>query len=157
MPGAAEGAHEVAVGEGLGRGHVDDAGGFVGKLGVGEEEVGGSAVVEIVDPGDELLAVALGASEAEAGEVGEDGEDTACVGGHDHRGTEADLAGVRGGDGGEGGFPLLGDFDGEGPCIGFVGVGLVAELAGELVLGEVVGGAVEGAGAGVHPDARRRG
>jgi len=64
IPGLAECLHELAIGHGAGGGHIDDAVGFVGDLGVGEKEVGGAAVVEVVHPGDELFAGALCAAEA---------------------------------------------------------------------------------------------
>jgi len=127
VPGLAEGLHELTVWHGFGGGHVDDAVGFVGDLGLGEQEVGGAAVVEVVHPGDELFAGALGAAEAEAGEFG---EDAACVGTHDHGGAETDLAGVRGWDGGQGLFPAVGYVDGEGPGFGEVGGFVGAALAG---------------------------
>jgi hypothetical protein len=66
----AKNAHEVSIGEGLGGGHVDDAVRFVGDLGVTEQQIGDEAVIEVVQPGDILMAGAFRATEAEACETG---------------------------------------------------------------------------------------
>ncbi len=61
-PGGAESAQEVAIGEWVGRGEVDDA----GELFVRDEEVDGVDEIGVVNPGDELGAWTLSASESEA-------------------------------------------------------------------------------------------
>src|SRR5258708_18242803 len=75
-PGFADGAEEVAIGEWVGGGEIDYAGEVLG----GDEELDGADEVGFVDPGDELIAGAVGSAEAVADERGEDVEDS-VVGG----------------------------------------------------------------------------
>lgn len=150
-PGLAELAHEVAVGERVGRGKVD--GPF--KIFAGNQEFDGAGEVGVVDPGDELVARAGGASESEANEGEEDVEDAAGVGAEGHGTAEGDAAGVGELVFEEGRLPVFGHFDGEVPgvgCAGFVAAEFAAKFAGEVVLGTVQGVAVDGGGGGVHPD-----
>ncbi len=76
-----------------------------------------------MDPGDELIAGAVGAAEAVADEGEEDVEDSAAVGAEGHGAAEGEFARSRRGGGEEGFFPGFGDLDGEVPgvgCAGFV-------------------------------------
>ncbi len=104
-PGVAELAHEVGVGQGIGRGDVDAvADGFVG-----DEPADGAQEIGLMDPGDELPAGAVGAAEAEADEPQEHVERAAVVGAHDDGGAEEDEARAVGG-----GFLARGVFPGGG-------------------------------------------
>ena len=124
------------------------------KLVVGDEELDGADEVDLVDPGDELSAGAVGAAEAVANEVEEDIEDSAAIGAEGHGTAQGDLAGVGSGRGEEGGLPGFGDVDGEVPGVGRAGL-VAAELAGGLVHGAVERVAIDGGGAGVEPDGGR--
>jgi len=64
-PGLAEDAHEVAVGDWIGRGEDDGA----VEIFAGDEEVDGVGEVEVVDPGDELIAAPLGFRRGRSGRV----------------------------------------------------------------------------------------
>ena len=146
-PGFADRAEEVAIGEWMWGGEVDDAGEVFG----GDEEFDGADEVGFVDPGDKLIAVAIGAAEAVADEREEDVEDSAGVWAEGHGAAQGDLAGARSGGGEEGLFPGFGDLDGEVPGIGCAGF-VAAEFAGGFVHGAVEGVAIDGGGAGVEPN-----
>src|SRR5882757_7074240 len=100
-------------------GEVDDA----GEVRCGDEEFNGADEIDFVDPGDELIAGAVGAAEAVADEGEEDVEDSVGVGAEGHGAAQGDLASAGSGGGEEGFLPSFGDLDGEVPgvgCTGFV-------------------------------------
>src|ERR1700761_4010973 len=96
-PGFADGAEEVAIGEWVRRGEVDDA----GEVLCGDEEFDGADEVGFVDPRDELIAGAVGAAEAVADEGEEDVEDSAGVGAEGHGAAQGHFAGAGSGGGEE--------------------------------------------------------
>src|SRR5258708_32051817 len=149
-PGFAYRAQKVAIGMRVGGGEVYDAGEVLG----GDEEFDGANEIGFVDPGDELIAGAIGAAEAVADEREEDIEDSAGVGAEGHGAAQGDLAGARSGGGEEGFFPGFGDLDGEVPGVGYAGF-VATEFAGGFVHGAVEGVAIDGGGAGVEPDGGR--
>ena len=67
------------------------------KSSCGDEEFDGADEVGVVDPGDELIAGAVGAAEAVADEREEDVEDSAGVGAEGHGAAQGDLAGAGSG------------------------------------------------------------
>jgi hypothetical protein len=75
-PGFAYRTEKVAIGERVGGDDVDDA----GEVLCGDDEFDRADEIDFVDPGDKLIAGAVGAAEAVADEREEDVEDSAGVG-----------------------------------------------------------------------------
>ncbi len=69
VPRFAECAHEVAIRERFRCGHIHNAVSLFGDLRLGEKQISGAAVVEVVNPGDELVAGADRSAEAFANET----------------------------------------------------------------------------------------
>jgi hypothetical protein len=149
-PGFANGTQEVAIGERMGRGEIDDAGKVLG----GDEQFDRADEVDLVNPGDELIAGSIGPAEAVANEREEDVEDAAGVGAEGHGAAQSDLSGARSCGREEGVFPRFGDLNGEVPGVGRAGF-VAAEFAGGLIHGAIEGVAIDGGGAGVEPDCGR--
>ena len=141
-PGLAQGEHEFAVGERVGRGEVDGA----VEVFALDEEVDGAAEVGFVNPTNELTPAALRSAEAEADEIEKGFKGVARRGAESDGTAQCDFARVWSPGGEELGLPVFGDTDGEVPCIGRAAS--TAEQAGgdELVTAEFAPGLVHGLG-----------
>ena len=118
LPRIAQGLHELSIGQRVGSSEVD----WAGDVFMLDEEVDGAGKVSLVNPGDELAAIALGSTEANADEVEQDGEGASGNRAEDNGAAQSDFARAWRGDGEEECFPVLGDADGKIPGLGRVPV-----------------------------------
>ena len=138
------------IGQRIWRGEVHDT----AAIFVFDQKIDGADEVGFVKPGDELAAGALGSAEASAHELHQNIEGATGVGAHDNGGSHGDFTCA-----GSGGFqkrllPIFGDGYGKIPSIGRTSFG--APQFAVFTHGAVKRVAVDGGGAGIQPDARRR-
>src|SRR5947209_7691571 len=150
--GSAQGGHEIAIGQRSGRGDVDGA----GQVGAGDEEFDRLDEVCVVDPRHELATGTGRAAQTHPNQVEKDLESSAPVGAHDDRAAQSDLARVRRYGFEEGLLPGGRDVVAETPRRRQSRL-TASDLTVDLTHRPIQRVAVDGRGAGVHPEPRRLG